>query len=136
MSKGVCRNQSYFLKIFFIFGYKGEGSIMATPPARKQPHLFQSPEGGSEKVNKLPVTSQYDRRRLIKQRSSSTREDDSPLFNSWLSSEIERNTAMKELMKCQIDKIEIKKALMMSQIELIELQKQKLMIKLNLGTQC
>jgi len=62
-------------------------------------------------------------RRCGKRQSASNTVDDSQLFNSWLSSEIEKNTAKKELFKTQIEKITAQK-------ELIELMKKKTRIEI------
>ena len=52
-----------------------------------------------------------------------TTSDDGQLFNSWLSSEINKNTAKMELMKAQILKTT-------AQTELIQLQKEKLHLEI------
>jgi len=49
-------------------------------------------------------------RRCGKRQSASNTVDDSQLFNSWLSSEIEKNTAKKSCLKHRLRKLQLRKS--------------------------
>jgi len=78
-----------------------------------QPAASTSAGGASMTTNELPTKSRASLGKLTlrQKRKSSTTDDDSQLFNSWLSSEIEKNSMKVQLINTQIEKNVAKKQL-------------------------